>query len=103
MTDYADVPQVQALYDEQVQINRALDILDNYGGTIPAYTVSPTTGSALIGVQITTVDPGQSLLAGVRSSLIQRYNAINKELRDLGVTGGPPDHAGGPHAETAPA
>ena len=107
MTEYADVPQVQALYDEQAQINRALDILDNYHGTIPAYTVSPTTAGvgAPMGVQITTVDPGQSLLSGVRSSLIQRNNQINKELRELGVTGVPPDVPGGgpPGAEAQPA
>lgn len=107
MTEYTDVPQVQALYDEQARINRALDILDNYGGTIPAYTVSPTTGGVdvPIGVQITTVDPGQSLVSGVRSSLIQRNNQINKELRDLGVTNVPPDNPGGgpPLVETQPA
>lgn len=107
MTEYSDVPQVQALYAEQAQIARALDLLDNYDGTVTMYTVAGTSATdgymAPMGVQITTVDPGQSLISGVRSSLIQRYNAINKELRDLGVTGGPPDHAGGPHVDAAPA
>jgi len=56
-------------------------------------------------VQITTVDPGQSLLSGVRSSLIQRNNQINKQLRDLGVTGVPDDNPGGgpPLSEAQPA
>jgi hypothetical protein len=44
------------------------------------------------------VDPKQNLIAGIHANLTQRYNDINQELRDLGVTGGPPDHAqgGGP-------
>lgn len=108
MTDYADVPQVQALYDEQARINEALTIIDDHDGTVTMYTVAATSappGVMPIGVQITTVDPGQSLIAGVRSSLIQRNNQINKELRDLGVTNVPPDNPGGgpPGVETAPA
>jgi hypothetical protein len=103
MTAYDDVPEVNALYAEQAQINQALDILDNWDGTVRSYTVIRTVPDAPpMGVTITTVDPGQSLLSGVRSSLIQRNNAINKALRDLGVTNVPPDHAGGPHPGVQP-
>lgn len=106
MTDYADVPEVNALYAEQAQIDQAIDILDNRDGTVSAYTIQATLLDPVarsMGVTITTVDPGQSLIAGVRSSLIQRYNQISQELRDLGVTGTPPDHAGGPPiVETQP-
>lgn len=103
MSEYEDLQKIAALQAEQLQIDQALTILDEHGGTVSTYTVAATTPAATMpGVQIMTVDPGQSLISGVRSSLIQRYNAINKELRDLGVTGGPPDHAGGPHTETSP-
>ena len=103
MTDYADLPEVNALQLEQKKINDALVLLDDWNGTMSTYTIvpgvvdePPVGSSAPMPAQINPIDPGQSLLSGIRSSLIQRYNAINKELRDLGVSGGPPDHAGGP-------
>lgn len=106
VAEYSDVEQIARLQAEQVQIDKALTILDDYDGTVSTYTIVPTAEvlNAPMGVSIATVDPGQSLIAGVRSSLIQRYNQINQELRGLGVTGTPPDQAGGPPtAETQPA
>lgn len=107
MTDYADVPAVQALYEEQARVQQALTILDDYAGTVPQYVVAPTIAGAGVPpmVSITTGDPPQSLLSGVRSSLIQRNNQINKELRDLGVTNVPNDTPGGgpPLSEAQPA
>jgi len=106
MSEYSDIDQIAALQAEQVKIDQALTVLDDYGGTVSQYVVAPTTGGAGAPsmVSITTVDPGQSLISGVRSSLIQRYNQINQELRDLGVTGVPNDTPGGgpPHLETPP-
>lgn len=108
MTEYADIDEVTKLTLEQQNIGKALDILDNYGGTIPVCTVAATEISgpgAPISVTVTLADPPQAMVSGVRAGLIQRYNEINKELRDLGVTGTPPDQAGGgpPAGETQPA
>jgi len=113
MAEYTDLPYIESLYAEQARIQQALTLLEDYDGTVISYTVAPgpppiaKEGEPLpvvpptmppMSVMITTVDPGQSLMAGIHTNLIQRYNDINKELRDLGVTGGPPDHAqgGGP-------
>jgi len=108
MAEYNDLQQIERLHAEQAQIEQALMILEDYAGTVSHYTVAPTASSSgsmpPMSVQIFTVDPGQNLMASVHASLVQRYNAINKELRDLGVTGGPPDHAqgGGPQPLPAP-
>lgn len=99
MSAYDDQPQIQALYAEQALISQALAILED-GGTVSRYTVAPAPPQpGEMSVIITTVDPGQNLIAGIHSNLVQRYNTINQELRNLGVTGGPPDHAGNPHPQ----
>ena len=109
MSEYSDIDQIAALQREQENIDQALTLLDDWNGTVPAYTVAggPTAPGDPIPpapVLITMADPPQSMLAGIRTGLIQRYNEINQELRDLGVTGTLPDHAGGPPAaETQPA
>lgn len=105
MAEYDDLRQIERLYAEQAQIEQALMILEDHNGTVSSYTVAPTSsgiGMPVMPVQIVTVDPTQNLMASVHASLVQRYNTINQELRDLGVTGGPPDHAqggGGPLVE----
>jgi hypothetical protein len=96
MTEYTDIDQINRLLVEQQQLDSALDILDNWDGTVPACTIAPTAGPAgstwpsSVGVNMT--NPPQSMISGIRTGLIQRYNAINQELRDLGVTGTPPNH-----------
>jgi hypothetical protein len=111
MTEYADIDEVNKLRAEQENIDRALTILDDYDGTVSSVVIVPTMPippdmvASLATVPISMADPPQSMVAGIRSGLIQRYNQINQELRDLGVTGTPPDHQGGgpPTAETQPA
>jgi hypothetical protein len=106
MTDYADIDDVTRLTVEQQSIDEALNLLDNYAGTVTSCTIAATeiTPTTPIAVTVATTDPAQAMISGVRAGLIQRYNAINKELRDLGVTGTPPNHAGGPPtAEPQPA
>jgi hypothetical protein len=93
MTSYSDAEQIAALKAEQESIGAALDMLAAPGGTV----VSVMVGSDAPGtVGVATPDAPQSLVAGVRASLNQRYNEINRELQDLGVTDTPPDQAGGP-------
>jgi hypothetical protein len=88
-------------------------LIEEHDGIVAAYTVSaPPQDAGMMGsppmpVHIATVEPKQkqSLMAAVHASLVQRFDDINKELRDLGVTGGPPDRAqgGGLQAELHPA
>ena len=108
MADYNDLAQIERLYAEQAQLTQALTILDDHDGTVTMFGVAPVyppgappPSGMVMPVTITTVDPSQNLMAGVRASCVQRFNAINAELRALGVTGGPPDHApgGGPPVE----
>lgn len=96
MTDYADIDQIDALLKEQQRIDQALTLLDDYDGTIPSVTIASADAAAPPPVAVNMTDPPQSMISGVRSGLIQRYNEINHELRDLGVTGPPV-------AETQPA
>ena len=105
MADYNDLTTIEQLHAEQAQLTQALTILDDHNGTVTMFSVAAVYSPAalpppamVMPVTIMTVDPSQNLMAGVRASCVQRYNAINAELRALGVTGGPPDHApgGGP-------
>lgn len=102
MTDYADIDQISALQSEQANIGQALTILDEYDGTVASCTIVPGV-VAPVGVAIVAMtDPAQAMISGVRAGLIQRYNEINRELADLGVTGTPPDQ-GPPLVEALPA
>jgi hypothetical protein len=112
LAEYSDLTQIAKLQAEQLQIEQALLLLEEHDGIVAAYTVSaPPQPAGMMGsppmpVHIATVEPKQkNLMASVHASLVQRFNDINQELRDLGVTGGPPDHAqgGGPSAELHPA
>jgi len=107
VTEYADIDQINALKVEQTQIGLALTSLDDFNGTVPSCLIVPTTGGnqAPPAVSINMAEPPQAMLSGIRAGLIQRYNQINQELRDLGVTDTPPNHQGGgpPIVETQPA
>ena len=97
MADYADTAAINALVAEQNTISAALALLDDEG-TVDSVLIGPTELSTQPGamrISVATPDAPHSLVAGVRSGLVQRYNAINRELRDLGVTNTPPDHAPG--------
>jgi hypothetical protein len=105
MTEYADIDQTATLLEEQERIQAALDMLDDEG-TVTWQTIGPTAASQTpdaTPIALPVADAPQSLLSVTRSALNRRFNEINKELRDLGVTGTPPDHAGGPPiVETQP-
>lgn len=98
MTAYSDLPQVNALYEEQDKITRAMAILDN-GGTVGMFTcvpppfVPPPQGEIPATytppVQVTTVAPSPALITEVRNAMLARYDAITSELSALGVSGAP--------------
>lgn len=105
MTEYADIDHVNALFAEQARIQAALDMLDD-AGTVTWQTIGPTAASTdptATPIAMPVADAPQSLLSVTRTALVRRHNEINQELRDLGVTGTPPDHAGPPLVETQPA
>jgi hypothetical protein len=103
MTEYTDINQVNALIMEQANIDQALSILDEQDGTVANVVIAAQPAGA--SVMCMMVDAPQAMISGVRAGLIQRFNTINQELRDLGVTGTPPDHQGGgpPLVEALPA
>jgi hypothetical protein len=103
MTDYSDVPQVNALYQEQQQVESAIGMLDD-GGTVTDFTVAPPvvppdpdhppSGPTPMPVRIMLAEPASpELVAQARSELVQRSAAITKELEGLGVTDIPPSKA----------
>lgn len=108
MAEYDDLAQIEKLHVEQAQLDQALTILEDHDGIVTMFTVAapylvpdpqnPTPPPLVMPpmpVSIMTIDPGQNLMAAAHAACVQRYNAINQELRDLGVTGGPPDHSQG--------
>jgi hypothetical protein len=93
MTEYTDVEEVNKLVAEQNQLQLAIDIL-NDNGTVSSVVASPTDESDspdVISIGVLTPDAPQKMIEAVKSGLAERYNAINKELSDLGVSGAPPD------------
>jgi hypothetical protein len=95
VAEYGDLTKIEQLHREQEVLTQAMTILEN-DGTISAFTASPVaqaqTSVLTMPVMVMTVDPKQNLMAACHAACVQRYNQINQELRDLGVTGGPPDH-----------
>jgi|SRR5215203_4287184 len=94
MSSYDDTPQITALYQEQEQINQAIEML-SIGGTVPSFAVAPPApipGEApvsMMGVTIYTIAPSLELLQAAFDALTARYAAISEELNALGVTDTP--------------
>jgi hypothetical protein len=95
MTDYSDIPQVNALYQEQEQVQSAIDYLTN-GGGITMMTVSPPPAIAgispmmqmAVNIQLALPNP-QSLIDQALSTLQQRQSDINDQLTALDITNTP--------------
>lgn len=95
MTDYNDIPQANALYTEQQQVQSAIDYLNNAGG-ITLMTVSPPTPVAgvspmmqmSVSIPLTLPNP-QTLIDQALAALTQRQADINQQLADLGITNSP--------------
>ena len=107
MSDYVNVPSINALFDEQAIISQAVLILED-AGTILNFRVGSTEQSTqeAAGVTVATGTPSPELLDTAYSQLITRYNAINRELEAFGIINVPPDlvdAALGTASETTPA
>jgi hypothetical protein len=94
MTDYNDVPAVNALYLEQQQVQAAIDFLVN-GGTISSMVIAPpvpdpSTPVFHMAVSIVLPPPNPPDLVDTAMTALQaREDAIYQELADLGVTNPP--------------
>lgn len=92
MTDYTDIPEVNALYAEDQLIARAIAILDA-GGTLSEMTISPAPpaeGEVPVppaSVNVPSADP--ALLADVRAWLVQRQADLDAQLAALGIVNSP--------------
>jgi hypothetical protein len=94
MTDYNDVPAVNALYLEQQQVQAAIAFLAN-GGTISSMMIAPPPpdpSTPLFEMAVSIVLPAPnpaSLVDSAMTALLAREDAIYQELADLGVTNPP--------------
>jgi hypothetical protein len=97
MTNYSDVPQVNTLYNEQQQVQSAIDYLSN-GGNVTSMVVGPPSTPPDPGqpvpfqmpVSIMLTPPNsQDLIDQALIALKARDDAIYQELADLGVTNTP--------------
>jgi hypothetical protein len=104
MTDYSNIPQVNALYLEQQQVQSAIDYL-NTGGAISMMVISPPTMSVTpsddpmppppsmmmqMAVSIPIPPPNPpDLVTQALTALYDRNDAIDQQLADLGVTNPP--------------
>lgn len=93
MSDYQSIPEINDLFNEQENVQVALDLLDD-NGTITSFRVDKTEASFnqdASPVNVATIDPADELLIAARAQLIARFNEINLELNALGVVNLPPD------------
>ena len=97
MTQYTDLPQVQALYDESQRVTLAIEQLDA-GADVAALTIGPppATGPdpAPASGNVTIILPSPSppdIVAQAKNWLRQREKDIARELEALGVTALPPE------------
>jgi hypothetical protein len=94
LTDYSDVPQVNALHLENENITRAINMIDG-GGTISNFTVTPpppAPGDITMVMAATIALPGPAdpqFVADARAQLVTRSNEITAELSNYGVTNPP--------------
>lgn len=100
MAEYNDLAEIDRLSKQQATISQALMILEDYGGTISSYTVSPVLPPDVMGspsvmpTMITSGTAGEELLTAVHGNLVAQYDDLSVQLTALGVTGAPPAHTG---------
>ena len=100
MTEYSDLDEVNRLYAENENVNAAIDVIDNAGGWVSAFTVMPGTPPTpkegempvtYMATSITVPPPGDpDLTPQIRAALVKRSETIMAELASLGVTDTPP-------------
>jgi hypothetical protein len=96
MTDYSDIPQVNALYQEQQQVQQAINLIDA-GGTLATFAVRPPpydpenpSPMMMMAVSITLNEPAApDTMVSIRAQLVIRNNEIDDELVALGIENPP--------------
>jgi hypothetical protein len=96
MAEYSDVPQINALYAENQQLNNAVAMIDA-GGPLTTFTIGPPPPSGtepvttmMMAAMISVPGPNDpQLMADLRAWLVNRSNAVEAELAALGVANTP--------------
>lgn len=91
MVAASDIGRANALIAEHATVTTAIAAIDN-GGEIVSLEVSggpPDSGFSGIGTKVATeyMHPPPQMMTAIRQSLVDRDQAILKELTDMGVTG----------------
>ena len=107
MSDYNDVPMINALYLEQQQVQQGISLIDA-GGTLKNFFITPplapletepgptpdpplTLGPGM-GASITLTEPATpETMAALRAQLVVYDNELTVKLAELGVTNTPPE------------
>jgi hypothetical protein len=97
VTNYTDVPQINALYQEQQQVQTAIGHIDN-GGMLTAFTIAPPppppydpmnpTPPPMMQMDVRIINIGTvapETMAALRAQLVERDGEITQNLTDLGV------------------
>jgi len=95
MTQYSDLPQITALYQQREFVTQITTMLDR-GGLISAFTVSPKIpepgelppAEFPIQVSVPPESVTPTLINDIRQWCAQRQTDIDMQLADLGVTRG---------------
>lgn len=98
MAAYDDIPQINALKQENDLVDNAIKMIDG-GGTMASFVITPPpmppeggTGVFMMASSVSTAGspPSVDTMLTVRAWLVQRSTDINAELVALGVTDPPP-------------
>jgi hypothetical protein len=87
MTEYSDVPDVSALYQQREIVSAAITTIDG-GGNLTSITIAPT-GAPGMPVMMPPPTPPETL-ADIRAWLVTRQADIDAQLAALGVVNPPP-------------
>ena len=103
MVDFAAIQRANDMRIESEQIALALQNLD-HGGRIVQMAIAGAPDDATITASVATgyIDYPQQMVTAIKTALEARQNDINRELSDMGFTGGPDARAHRTTAASAP-
>ena len=98
MTEYSDVPQVNALYTELEKVNNSIVMIDSGQGTMTHFTIGnkpvppgTTPVVTMMATQIALPGPAtDTTMTEIRAQLVLYQTDLISQLNALGVTTTPP-------------